>query len=316
MDLDRLKRVRARAAGRRPRRPVAPPAASDTHVDRPPTDRRPHSGSLRTWPGGLRAVAAALLLVLSAGCAPPPIADSRYELVFHDGFDDDVLGGAWSVPPHGNPLPPTLHDGSMTIWTSADNGYSWGFVGSTGPRLATEPSYPFMHAWQEGYVEARIRYSDNPWAWPAFWMYSASTAEAWPGQDCRRLTSEWDIMENGIALGGRLADHWNVSVIHRNTTDGTTDGYCGRLDETRVFQREFPDVDLNDWHVWAGRWDGNELCTYLDDVEIQCMDAYDTTAQPMHLVFTMQYLRTCDGCGPRPAGMALQVDWVRVWQRR
>lgn len=263
-----------------------------------------------------RLVGAVLAALLIGACVPPPINGSGYELVFSDQFDGDALSGVWSVPPHGNALPPTLTDGVMTIWTTTANGYSWGFVGSTGPRLSSEPSYPFMHAWKEGYFEARVRYADNPWAWPAFWMYSASTAEAWPGQDCRRLTSEWDIMENGIAnqLGERPADHWNVSVIHRNTTDGTSDGYCGRVDETRVFQREFPDVDLNDWHVWAGRWEGDELCTYLDDVELQCMDAYDTTAQPMHLVFTIQYLGACSGCGPRPAALALQVDWVRVWQ--
>ena len=265
----------------------------------------------------VRLVAAVLLATTAVGCVPPPIADNGYELVFSDTFDGDALGGIWSVPPHGNPLAPMIGDGVMTIWTTAENNYSWGFVGSTGPRLDTEPSYPFMQAWQEGYFEARIRYSDDRWAWPAFWLYSSSTAEAWPGQNCRKLTSEWDIMENGVANGyaERPADHWNVSVIHRNTTDGSPDGYCGQPDETRVFQREFPDVDLNDWHVWGGRWHGRELCTYLDDVQLQCMEAYDTTSQPMHLVFTMQYLRSCIACGDRPAGMAMQVDWVRVWQR-
>lgn len=284
------------------------PSSDDRHGVR----RQRRALRHRAWRVASRLGAAAGLLASVASCVPPPISGSDYELVFVDQFDGDALSGVWSVPPHGNPLAPSLVDGVMTIWTTTENRYSWGFVGSTGPRVATEPGYPFMHAWQEGYVEARIRYSDNPWAWPAFWMYSASTAEAWPGQDCRRLTSEWDIMENGIA--NQSADHGNVSVIHRNTTDGTADGYCNQLDETRVFQRGFPDVDLDDWHVWAGRWTGDELCTYLDDVELQCMDAYDTTAQPMHLVFTIQYLRACEGCGPRPGAMAMQVDWVRVWQ--
>jgi hypothetical protein len=44
------------------------------------------------------------------------------------------------------------------------------------------------------------------------------------------------------------------------------------------------------------------------------MERFDSTSQPMHLVFTMQYLGRCDGCGPRPSELEMQVDWVRVWQ--
>ena len=248
---------------------------------------------------------------------PAPIADRNYRLVYENTFDGTSLDGLWAVAAHGGPLQPTVSGGVMTLRTTAANGYNWGYVASTGPRLASEPSYPFMRAWQEGFFEARLRYTDDPWSWPAFWLYSAATTEAWPGENCARRSSEWDIMENGVANwdGERPASHWNVSVIHRNTTDGTPDGYCGQSDETRVFIGEVPHVDLSQWHTWGGRWEGDELCTYLDGIEIQCMAAYDSTDQPMHIVFTILYLRSCAECGPRPAELQMQVDWVRVWQR-
>jgi hypothetical protein len=267
-----------------------------------------------------RAFLGALLVIASAasGCAPPPIADQGYELVFRDEFDGDTLSGLWAAPPHGNSLPPELRDGVMTVRATEDNYYFWGVVGSTGPRLATEPSYPFVLSFREGYFEARIRFTDNPWAWPAFWLYSSSTMEAWPNEDCSRLTSEWDIMENGVSNGSgdRPASRWHVSVIHRNTTDGTPEGYCNQPDETRTYSREFPATDLSAWHVWAGRWEGNRLCSYLDDVQLQCMDGFDSTDQPMHLQFSMLYLKSCSVCGPLPPELRLEVDWVRVWQQR
>ena len=29
----------------------------------------------------------------------------------------------------------------------------------------------------------------------------------------------------------------------------------------------------------------------------------------------MQYIPSCTSCGPRPAELTMEVDWVRVWQR-
>jgi hypothetical protein len=57
------------------------------------------------------------------------------------------------------------------------------------------------------------------------------------------------------------------------------------------------------------------MCTYIDGEEITCVEPFDTTAQPMHLVLSMSYLPTCAGCRPRPASLEMQVDWVRVWQQ-
>jgi hypothetical protein len=264
---------------------------------------------------GLVATGVALALTTTCG-APPPIADSGYELVFDETFDGDAVPPHWATAPFGGSLPATVDGGLLTLRSTAANDHQWAYTASTGPRSDTEPNYPFASAWEEGYFEARLRYTDDPWAWPAFWLFSMAKTEAWPGEDCRTLNAEWDIMENGIGNrdGAHPASSWFVSVLHRNTTDNTPDGYCDIPDVPVVTTREFPDVDLSDWHTWAGRWTADEMCTYLDGVQIECVEPFDTTAQPLHIVFTINYLGSCDGCPPRPAALEMQVDWVRVWQ--
>lgn len=265
-----------------------------------------------------RAAICAIVLPLSAltGCTPAPVVGSGHQLVFEDQFDGDELGAFWANAPFGGGLPATVEDGVLTLTTRADNDYRWGYVASTGPRVDGGRSYPFSLAWEGGYFEARIRYTDDPWAWPAFWLFSMSKTEAWPDEDCTLLNAEWDIIENGVsnANGDQPASNWYVSALHRNTTDNTDDGYCGVPDDIESVIREYPDTRLSDWHTWGGRWTAEELCTYLDGVEIQCMAPFDSTAQPMHLVFTMQYLGACRGCPPRPDSLEMHVDWVRVWQ--
>lgn len=253
-----------------------------------------------------------------AGCTPAPIADQGYELVFEDDFDT-LDTSVWAEPACcGGSVDPTISpEGYLTLTTTAASGYHWAHLASTGPRSTGEPSYPNPRAWQEGYFEARIRYTNNPWSWPAFWLFSMAKSEAWPGEDCSRLTSEWDIMENGVqnGQGQRPAASWFFTNIHRNTRNGQVD-YCATPDEQRGYARNYTGVaDLSDWHTWSGRWTEDQLCTYMDDVLINCSAPFDTTAQPMHLVFTMQYLRQCDGCPARPSSLQMQVDWVRVWQQ-
>ena len=249
---------------------------------------------------------------------PGPIEGAGYALAYHDEFAGAAPDPAvWHTAPFGGALPPTIRDGYLTITSTAANDYRWGHVASTGPRTEAEPSYRNPRAWQEGYFEARLRYSDNSWSWPAFWLFSQTKTEAWPGEDCSRLNAEWDMMENGVenGTGGRPANRWYFTALHRNTTDNSDGGYCDTPDEQRIASVEFPDTNLADWHTWAGSWTADQMCTYLDGVQIQCMEPYDSTAQPMQLIFTMQYLSRCDGCGPRPESLEMQVDWVRVWQR-
>jgi beta-glucanase (GH16 family) len=271
-------------------------------------------------PRGRRLLGALTLLGVAVACAvpPPPIPETGWALVFGDGFEGTELKPIWAGAPFVDSLPATVADGILTLRSTAANGHQWGYLATTGPRIEGEPSYPYAAAWQEGYVEARVRYSNDRWARPAMWMFSMAKTEAWPGEDCSLLNAEWDIMENGIDVGdgSRPANDWVTSAIHRNTTDNTPDGYCGLPDVHQYASTPSRGVDLSSWHTWAGRWTAAELCTYVDDVLVHCLPTYDTTAQPMHLVLSIGYLGACTGCPPPPAEMEMQVDWVRVWQRR
>jgi beta-glucanase (GH16 family) len=260
-----------------------------------------------------------MLTAMFTACAPAPgpVRDSSYHLVFSDGFDGSAPNpDIWATAPYGSSLPPTVTNGVLTLKATAANDYMWGHIASTGPRSDTEPSYPRQRSWREGYFEARIRYTDSPWAWPAFWLFSMAKAEAWPDENCWFLNSEWDIMENGVqnSDGTRPANSWYFTSLHRNTKDGTADGYCGQSDTERGYGKDLT-PKLSDWHVWAGLWTADGLCTYLDDVPVQCVEPFDSTSQAMHLTFTMQYLSECTGCPSRPNELAIQVDWVRVWQK-
>ena len=124
-------------------------------------------------------------------------------------------------------------------------------------------------------------------------------------------------MENGIesSWAPRPASHFFYTALHRNTTDNTADGHCGIPDEQRGFGNEVPGANLADWHTWGGRWTPDQVCTYLDGVELGCMPTYDSTSQPMHLVFSMKYLGWCPSCPAQPPSLEMQIDWVRVWQQ-
>ena len=247
---------------------------------------------------------------------PAALHAAGYEMVFADEFDAGLDEGLWVTARLGESLPPVVEDGAMTLRSTAGNGFRWGHVASTGRRSEGEPTYPDARAWEQGYVEARIRYSDDPWTWMAFWLFGLAKTEAWPGEDCTVLNGEWDIVENGLpnADGRHPASDWYYTALHRNTTDNTPDGYCGRGDEQRTASLDLTGITLSDWHTWGAHWTANAVCTYLDGVQLQCMEPYDSTAQPMHLVFSIQYLPRCDGCPPRPPELEMQVDWVRVWQ--
>jgi len=296
-----------------PEAPVAPavpvPEVPPTTVAPPPPapGTEPGAGPAPGTPGAPSAP------------TPGPIAGAGYQVAYADEFAGGLDGAVWETAPFGGSLPAEVSGGTMTLRTSASNGHAWGHVASTGARNDEgEPSYPFARAWEQGYFEARLRYTDDEWSWPAFWLFSMAKSEAWPGEDCAQLNSEWDIMENGVQNGPGLrpAGDWYFTALHRNTSDNSADDrYCGVEDETRTFSTDFPGVDLSAWHTWGARWTDDQLCTYLDDVEIQCSEPYDSTSQPMHLVFTMQYLSRCDGCPARPPELEMEVDWVRVWQR-
>lgn len=258
-----------------------------------------------------------MAVAFATACEPPPIAGQGYQIVFEDQFDGPTLDPIWQNAPFGGGAPATVSSGAMVLTSTPT---AWAYAGSTGPRQAQEPNYPSAAAWEQGYFEARLRFTDDPWAWPAFWLFSMAKTEAWPEVICPptgEYTSEWDMMEGGLnnTDGTRPASRSTYSVLHRNTEAGSSGPWCGVEDTSASIHHLSPTVNLADWHTWGGLWTEDQVCLYLDDAQIGCLPTYDTTAQPMHLIFTINFAGLCGSCPPKPAQLQMEVDWVRVWQK-
>ena len=287
----------------------------------PAVDPRPRSLARGKQRRTRRASFVALLavpLVLVAACAPAPIFNQGYELAFQDEFDGPTLDPLWQQAPWSAGPPPGVANGSMVLTSDSAGG---GYAATTGPRRSQEPNFPGARSWQYGYFEARLRFTDNPWSWPVFWMFSMAKTEAWPQEICPpsgELTSEWNIMEGGLNNrdGSFPASRSVHSVLHRNTRNGSAGPWCDIADTTTSHHHVSSGVNLSGWHVWGGLWTEGEVCLYLDDEEIGCEPTYDTTHQPMHIILSINDHGMCGNCPAKPAQLRMEVDWVRVWQKR
>jgi hypothetical protein len=255
-------------------------------------------------------VLAIVTLIVCASCTPPPIDGGGYELVFEDHFD--TLDAEVWVPqpwyaPHTLPGTHTVADGVLTIRARDDNDYRYTQLTTLGPRSETYPHHPDAERWQEGYFEARFRYTNDPWTSAAFWFLNHSHPNNWPEDHCPDLRAEWDLVENG--LGNRPSNENTGSVLHRNNYDGA----CGQPAERRWYYGT--GVGLSAWHVWSGKWTADEVCTYLDHALLGCQPTYDSTAQPLYMIFSVGVITDPPGDPPKLPEYQMQVDWVRVWQK-
>lgn len=247
-----------------------------------------------------------------AGCAPPPIAGADYELVFADEFDT-FDASVWSTNEPWYPPPPpgsiSVNDGVLTLRSRASDGYPIVDVPSLGPRSGTSyPHYPDATTFEEGYFEVRMRFTDSPHSRPAFWLLGSEWAQRWPESACPTLQAEWDLFEPLLLP----AEQFHAAQ-HRNTSSP-----CGVPRTGRGIKRTVA-FDLSEWHVYGGKWEDGRICAYLDNVEMGCMEAFDTMAQPMYLILTQR--GQCPAwqgtaCAqPKPRELIAEFDWVRVWQR-
>ena len=284
--------------------------------------------ALDQWKGTVRRLVLVIAYLQLVGCAYNP-SDDGYELVWEDDFDGTDLSSQWErhIPSQPEPQADELVVAGGTVTLRTTDPSRWTGISTRGPRQDVEPSYPDMLDWEQGYFEARVRYSDDDWSFPAVWLFSSAAAEAFPIDDghCPVLVSELDIMEGLVPTGLSHKAQRVTHTLHRNTqllgTD--TDGTCGEPDSMAGLRTEAPDpsVRLHEWHVWDAKWTSTEVCWHFNRSEVGCQPVYDTTDQPMHLILSTNWYHCRawlypDGCPPRPAFTELEVDWVRVWQPR
>ncbi len=257
------------------------------------------------------------LIATVVACEPEPIRGQGYQVVWEDNFDT-LNPAVWATHEPWYVAPPagavTVSDGTLKLTSRASDGYPNLEITTLGQRTSTPPrQYPNSTTFQQGYFEARMRYTDSPHSWPAFWLFGEHRAQTYPESPCPVLQGEWDIMEN-----------------HQPPNDGfhagtlfNTSSSCGQAQQLRQFET-FVGFNLADWHTYGGLWtEDGDLCSYVDGVLAGCLEPYDTINQPMLIQFSQgghcaawedDPTKPGDCDLPKPAEIVTEVDWVRVWQ--
>jgi Glycosyl hydrolases family 16 len=241
---------------------------------------------------------------------PEPVAGQGYVLRFSDCFGT-LSRTVWCSNQWWEPKPPLgtqyVSDGVLHLVRRRSHGYPNVSVSSEPCGQADPQSF------RRGYFEARLRWTGAQGAGPAFWLLSTThaTNPSWPQPACPKptcLSAEIDVFEG---YGNRV-DVFNGS-IHRNSCDCY--GEPSQMNSNN-WQPQ-PGMNLSRWHVYAARWTGTDVTWYLDGRRIMSAPVYDSTDQPMHLIFSNSRTPWQDGkeAATTPDELHTEVDWIRVWQR-
>ena len=185
-------------------------------------------------------------------------------------------------------------DGQYLRIRAYNNGSGW-----KSARLNSKQS------WQYGYIEARMKITDRPGAWPAFWMMPQGRAD-WPA------CGEIDIMENAPATCG---NHTIFSSLHADGHNSATPASIGR--------KKFDANLSSEWHTVGVLWNGQRITAYYDDVAVGSYDndgsgvvnwPYD---QNFYIILNLAIggnLGGDDYVGDLNGLAEFLVDYVRVYQ--
>jgi beta-glucanase (GH16 family) len=275
-------------------------------------------------------VTAATLIQLGCATAPAssatPSSSERGVVVFFDDFSGAALDRSkWNVEVTGwtkNDEQQAYFDSPETLRIvhgseadGATNGalviearFRPGFVGTEGNKfdfvsghIDTRGKVEFAY----GTAAARIKLSDGPGLWPAFWALGTGD---WPA------TGEIDIMEY---VG---EPDWTSVALHGP-------GYSG---DTPLFNRLYfpPSRDATTWHVYSVDWTPNTLVFRVDDqiayrasrpmIENYGKWAYDN---PKYLILNLALggaypLKTNGVRSPYPGIPAATVDLIKAGRGR
>jgi hypothetical protein len=253
---------------------------------------------------------------------PGPVAGQGYTLRFSDCFGT-LSRSVWCWNQWWEPRPPLgtqyVEDGILHLVRRRSDGYPNVTI-STEPCGQSDPQ-----SFQYGYMEGRMRYDTVRGNGPAFWMLSTRHATnpnfpnihpdcAGAAPDAPCLTSELDIFEGfgHIQYGGTRTDDFFSGALHRNTGE-----FYGQPNQFHSVQRG-TGLDLSQWHTYAALWTDSTVSYYIDDQLQGSVETFDSTQQPMHLLFYNWNTDWEDENMPNaatPDRLDVSVDWVRVWQQ-
>lgn len=242
---------------------------------------------------------------------PAPWDIDGWNIVWHDEFDGLELNREnWNFDKGGNgwgnaeweaytdsPENIRIEDGMLVIEAREDPTLPAGRPYSSA-RIKTQ----YLHAWQYGRIEARMKLPYGQGIWPAFWMLGNNN-RGWP------TSGEIDILEHI----GREPNTIYATVHAPGYSGG--DGVGTSLTvEANTLKDEF--------HVYAIEWEENVIRWYFDDQEYFKLTPADV---PDEWIFDHEfYLILNLAVGGRWPGYPddttvfpqfLTVDYVRVYQR-
>jgi len=246
---------------------------------------------------------------------PAVIAGQGYRQAFRDDFDTlDSTNwgeGIWYDP--GSPAGSIFtQNGILHLQSKRSDGYPNITVSTEGgdqPRVFTQ-----------GYFEARMNWTGGNGAWPAFWLlsYRHAVNSSWPNINpyCAQnglpaaqcYSAELDVFE-----GQGSEPNVFYGTVHRNSSE---DYGVSNTQNANNFNDLSPTVLANHWHTYGMLWTASTIKWYLDGQLVSSAPAYDSTNQPMFVLFDMFIGGwTTDTDGSTPAVLETQVDYVDVWQK-
>lgn len=233
-----------------------------------------------------------------------PLPTNRWRETFSDDFNNAAYSRArWETQrddwikgpiPYSNlegagyrPDNVRVHGGVLNLSTSSSN--ASGFRQSTGS-VNTHGAFSFRY----GYIEARILVPRCDGCWPSFWMLPR--ADHWPPEI--DIIEYFDTAKQVIPYS---AVHWPANNRQRE-----------RYFSQRLMISD-QDNYIGTWHTYAALWTKDTVQFYIDGV------AGPQFMRPSRIPHKAMYpiIQLAVGRGYRPkAGSTMQVDYVRVWQRR
>jgi len=145
----------------------------------------------------------------------------------------------------------------------------------TGGVITTEGSF----ARQYGFFEARMRLSDWPGGFPAFWLLPSD--HAWP--------PEIDVMEQ---IGNRPREVFLMGHVR-------------------------PGIDTTQWHIYGIEWSADRIAWFVDGAMVHAVQDHHQH-RPMYLLLNYALGGSWAGAIRRPAAPGdptggVEIDWVRAW---
>lgn len=160
-------------------------------------------------------------------------------------------------------------------------------------------------SWTYGWFEARLKLTDAPGAWPAFWMMPKNF-KTWPGD------GEIDIMEYAISTQGKDRSSSSIHCNAYNHIQGTQKTHVKGVSNA-----------ASEFHVYACEWTADEMNFYIDGTkhfsfQNDKKSNYDTWPfyNPFYLKLNLAWGGNMGGATDESALPAVyEIDYVRVFQK-